>query len=330
MKKIKRMSIVIILITAIMLTTVKVYADTEQKKVFASVSSNEVTANSDVNITLNLSAIEYESFTVELSSSIDISNTTVKDANTGKEIEKKSNTTNNKSESTETQSSDSKKITLSNIENLDSIILTINIPEDTETGSTIKINITATDSENDENSITNQIILNVVEDDKEDEENKEDKTEQNTDKDSDKKENSEDMDMSEDSMKGQMQNSTKEMEEGENKSSGSSTVTISGNQGTSNSTTETVTYNGSSDNYLTNIYIDGTTISDSFNKTNTTYFTSVDSDTDSVEISYDLSDSSSTVCIYGNTDLKSGVNKILISVTAENGDVRTYRIYVNK
>lgn len=40
--------------------------------------------------------------------------------------------------------------------------------------------------------------------------------------------------------------------------------------------------------------------------------------------------SDAIVTIYGNTDLQDGKNKIIISVTAVDGSVRNYRIYVTK
>ena len=56
----------------------------------------------------------------------------------------------------------------------------------------------------------------------------------------------------------------------------------------------------------------------------------IDKDIENLNITAKAEVSSATVTIYGNTNLKSGTNKILINVTAENGDVKTYRIYVTK
>ena len=41
-------------------------------------------------------------------------------------------------------------------------------------------------------------------------------------------------------------------------------------------------------------------------------------------------DDSAKVTVYGNNNIKSGKNKVLISVTSENGNVRFYRVFVNK
>ena len=58
-----------------------------------------------------------------------------------------------------------------------------------------------------------------------------------------------------------------------------------------------------------------------------TYFAEVENQS-SVNVSVTKEDETATVCITGNDSLKSGENKILISVTAENGDVRYYRIFI--
>lgn len=96
------------------------------------------------------------------------------------------------------------------------------------------------------------------------------------------------------------------------------------------SNTETVVYNGSRNNYLETLSITNHEINTEFSKENTTYFLTVSNDITSIKITATKEDSSSKVCIYGNDDLKVGTNKVLISVTAENGDVRNYRIFVNR
>lgn len=95
-------------------------------------------------------------------------------------------------------------------------------------------------------------------------------------------------------------------------------------------TTTSETYKGSYINYLTDISIDGYSITPEFSMTNTTYMLEVENDVTSIDISTTKYDSSSIVKIYGNTNLEVGENKVLISVTAENGSVRTYRIYVTR
>ena len=92
--------------------------------------------------------------------------------------------------------------------------------------------------------------------------------------------------------------------------------------------TEEETYNGSNNNYLSSLEIEGVQLTTDFNKEKLTYFATVQN-IETITVTAVVEDSSSKVAITG-TDLKSGENKVLISVTAENGEVRYYRIYVTK
>ena len=96
------------------------------------------------------------------------------------------------------------------------------------------------------------------------------------------------------------------------------------------STSEEVTYLGSSNNYLSSLSVSGFDFTQEFSKTNSTYFVTVGADTSSITINASAEDGSSTICVYGDDNLSSDINKILVNVTAENGNVRTYRIYVIK
>ena len=91
---------------------------------------------------------------------------------------------------------------------------------------------------------------------------------------------------------------------------------------------ETATYNGSNNNYLKKIKVKGLELNTTFNKENTTYFINV-TDTSSLKITATAEDDSAKVVVTGNDSISEGTNKILIAVTAENGDVRYYRIFVN-
>lgn len=97
----------------------------------------------------------------------------------------------------------------------------------------------------------------------------------------------------------------------------------------SNLQSETVTYNGSSNNYLEELSVKGYEFENTFRKENITYFMKLDEDITSLGITAKAEDDEAKICIYGNEDIKDG-SKILISVTAENGNVRIYRIYVSK
>ena len=87
---------------------------------------------------------------------------------------------------------------------------------------------------------------------------------------------------------------------------------------------------GSSNNYLSSLSVNGFNFTQEFSKTNSTYFMTVGADTSSITINASAEDGSSTICVYRDDNLSSDINKILVNVTAENGNVRTYRIYVIK
>lgn len=95
-------------------------------------------------------------------------------------------------------------------------------------------------------------------------------------------------------------------------------------------TAQTVTYNGSDNNYLSQLTVEGYELNKEFSKDNSTYFLTVENSVEALNIDWEKDDSTSRVCIYGDEQLVEGTNKILISVTAENGNVRNYRIYVTK
>ena len=117
-----------------------------------------------------------------------------------------------------------------------------------------------------------------------------------------------------------------------NKANNSNISTTSKNTNSSlmqtNKNIETATYNGSNNNYLKSLKIKGIELNTSFNKENTTYFIKV-TNTSNLKITATAEDSLAKVAVVGNDNLKQGTNKILISVTAENGDIRYYRIFLN-
>ena len=97
------------------------------------------------------------------------------------------------------------------------------------------------------------------------------------------------------------------------------------------SLTQGETYKGSQNNYLKSLSIDGVEFKNTFKKTTADYFARLDDDDlEKVTVNATAEDSTAIVTIYGNTNLKNGKNKILINVTADNGETRTYRIYLSK
>ena len=89
-----------------------------------------------------------------------------------------------------------------------------------------------------------------------------------------------------------------------------------------------VVYYYSSNNYLKILDIDGYELE--FNRDVTDYQISVDSDVKSLDITAVAEDSRARVEITGNEGFKTGKNTVIIAVKAENGDIREYKLLVNK
>jgi len=92
--------------------------------------------------------------------------------------------------------------------------------------------------------------------------------------------------------------------------------------------TKPVTYYYSSNNYLKELEIDGYEIE--FDRETNEYKIKVKSDVTSLEIKALAEDSRSRVEITGNENFKTGENTVIITVTAENGSTREYKIIVDK
>ena len=114
---------------------------------------------------------------------------------------------------------------------------------------------------------------------------------------------------------------------GKKKSGGSMPSGGSGGGGYSDAST---VYAGSWDNYLDSLSVDGFEFTRNFNKIRDTYFMTVPLDTTELTVNAEASDSSAIVAVTGNTDLPEGRSKIMVNVTADDGSVRIYRIYVDR
>ena len=90
----------------------------------------------------------------------------------------------------------------------------------------------------------------------------------------------------------------------------------------------TVTKPKSSDNTLSDLKVDGTTVS-GFSSSKTSY-TLKDNSGNSISISAVVTDDKSSVSGTGSKKLKYGKNTFGVTVTAENGSKKTYNITVNK
>ena len=89
-------------------------------------------------------------------------------------------------------------------------------------------------------------------------------------------------------------------------------------------------YKGSSNNYLSNITIKGYELNKSFAKERLTYFVTVSNEVTSLDIKATKDNSKSTLTISGSSNLNVGLNKVLLTVTSEDGRTKNYRIYVTR
>lgn len=107
------------------------------------------------------------------------------------------------------------------------------------------------------------------------------------------------------------------------------TITVKEKKETTPNTNET-TYTKSSDNTLKALKVNVEGLSPSFNRYTYTYTLSVGNDVESLKVTASVNDSKAKYYVSGNTDLKEGDNNVFVTVTAENGSTRTYKIIVTK
>ncbi len=86
--------------------------------------------------------------------------------------------------------------------------------------------------------------------------------------------------------------------------------------------------NRSADNYLSSLSIDGYDISPKFNKNTTSYTLSVPNNVTSVNINAKVNDNNAKVSGTGKINVKEGTNKAYVTVTAENGNKKTYTLKI--
>ena len=87
-------------------------------------------------------------------------------------------------------------------------------------------------------------------------------------------------------------------------------------------------YRGSDDNYLQQLSISGYEFTQKFHKTRNVYFVDIEDSVTGVDVTAIPCDRGARVDVAGNNNIKMNFSKIVIDVTAANGDVRTYTIYV--
>ena len=347
------LSIISVLLIILILFPIISYAvnlpEKNEQDVFFTADKTEVNLGDTVLLTLNLSKLEYENFKFELSSNSSLENISTNE-NVLAEI--KNNTL---------SISGSKK----NL-SVQKINFSYFISAKYKIGDVIEIIGKVTNADDEENSIEQVITIKDIE--KTEENNENDKTNEDTGNNSYQKDNQQtDKNEKQDNSDKKQEQNTQNVPQDKNQTQSGSqenskmqsntassfnktnNQTLANNNmqtntkstasqntksqiDTKNTTTkvETNTYKGESYNYLSKLKISGYDINPKFDKTNNTYFVTIDKDIENLNITAKAEASSATVTVYGNTNLKSGTNKILINVTAENGDVKTYRIYVTK
>lgn len=300
------------------------YVD-EQEPSSENIIEIEKTAGSTLEMLINLDNISYDSFKFTLNNLEDTSDVDTSDL---------------QGEDVDIENEDSSIVITGYKEDLSisEIILYYQISDSLTVGETLTFEATIEENvENSENEIeTITVIVTIVEETDSEEESTDSSETLDEEESSDLQENSETTTSQSMNNQNQSGSDSSDMQSSSTQTMEQSTTTLqtSSSIQTSSSTSgdtiesETVTYNGSSNNYLESLEIDGYSLTFSFAKETTTYFVDIDDDdVDSLDITATAEDDEATVCIYGNDDIGEG-SKILISVTAENGNVRTYRIYV--
>lgn len=291
----------------------------DSEKSFISVDNTDISLGENLLINLNMNEINYENFKVNVTSNIQMDGITMTDDSIdGAEV-----SVNNNEEMTLTGN----KTTM----NVEQVTLKYVIPNNVTVGSKIVITAKLTNADDlSAEEITKEITINIVE------KQNNDNTLNNNIDDNNGTNTIPEGSISQDIQKGtqstgitssEMQGTTMQGLESSVSTKASNITGTMSSSSTSGIQEEEVVYNGSNDNYLSTLSISGYSLNTDFTKTNTTYFITA-KDTSSLNISATAEASSATVKVYGESELKEGTNKILISVTAENGNVRTYRIYV--
>lgn len=304
-------AVITILILALVVPIISLAKETYEED-FMTVNSYEISKEDTLEITIDLNKIPYEEFTFTLNSNLDLSNINITD-----EVDAEINT-------------NELEINISKSQmNLNTITLSYKLPDTLEPGTEIEFvgRVEEKDTEEYEENIIN---ICVVEEKDNEEETAGTENEKHEELENKEEGNLFDRnDTGENILKENNENKTiQEQETSRSKTESVSGVSI--NSKSSNGETQSVIYNGESNNYLSSLTIDGLDLSPSFSKTCQTYFVEVGNDIRSITINAEAEDENAKVTIYGNENLVEGENKVLVSVTAENGTVKFYRIYVTK
>ena len=308
--------VITILIIVLVVPGISLAQETFEEN-FMTANSYEISKEDTLEITIDLSKIPYEEFVFILNSNLDLSNIYITDEVEAEINENELEININKSEM-----------------NLSTITLSYKLPDTLEIGTQIEFigRVEEKDTEEHEENIINICIV-------EEKDNEEDMEETENEEHEEMEDNREEgsfldrNDIGENNLKENSEgfNQDRTMQEQETSRSKTESVNVvSFNSKSSNGETQSVTYNGESNNYLSSLTIDGFDLAPSFSKTCQTYFVEVGNDVNSITINAEAEDENTKVTVYGNENLVEGENKVLVSVTAENGTVKFYRIYVTK
>ena len=313
MKKIKKIGLFLIgIIILPVISNILVLALPKEKSFFE-IEKKEVSKEEEITMEINLDQINMDKFTFQLES-----NTSLENIKLEEEVENKIENENIFSFQFHKEES-----------NLSSIILNYKLEEEIEVGDTITFTATIKKIEEEKKEKLEEEI-NAEENDQEEtseeeieqEELEEELTVTYEVKVIEKKEEQEE--------KVYEKEKTNEKEEKQKEITSSKEKETTKVSTTQQSRTNPLTYNGSDNNYLSSLSINNYSLNKEFKKESSTYFITVDSDVDTLVVEAIQEDSNSQIYINGNTNLKTGINKILITVVAENKNTRNYRIYVTK
>lgn len=301
----KRISVALIILVILIISIIPIsYALDGQENKFFEVNKTEISKGETLEMTINIEKIEYPKAIFKISSNSNIN-----------EVYNEDDIDLEKSEQAITIEIDKEKL------NLNQIKLYYKIPEKIEIGTTINLKALIENAEDSEQNQNIETTVKIVE--KQENEADTDKTQMN-----EKNENT----LAD--KENVVNNNKKNDQIMNNEISENTAKTIQMAAGKSNSSVsenqEIVTYNGSCNNYLSELSVKGYELNKVFNKESSTYFVTVGNDISELNINAIAEDEESIVCISGAENLENGTNKILIAVTAENGNVRNYKIYVTK
>lgn len=334
MKLIKSKKILIILMIVALSIPIITYAvdgiNENENKEFFEVDKTEAEPGETIIMSINTEYIPFDEFEFSLNSNKNLDNIDIQ-------------------ENIETEIEENQVKLTANKQEINKITLYYKIPEDIQIGTEIELTAKAKEINNTEEIETEptetentsseeleiKINIKIVEkDDSKEENDEQEKSEEdkekldNEEKDENNQKNPENQ---------QIQNTSNSQNKLNIKSNESETNNIVTNTKEINSKgtnlseeNQAETYNGESNNYLSSLILENYDINPEFSKTNTTYFLTVNNDVENINIEAIAESEEAKINIYGNENLETGKNKILITVTAENGDVKTYRIYVEK